>query len=1233
MANELKKAVNLTPFNVDDAVPQEPYYDALYADDIIFGGLGNDFLHGGSGNDLISGAEALPVAYFEKFAPYTTPDSTRTGTATRSDYALPYNPGNTLGFEARKAGEFAAYDEYNPLRKIVLNDSSVGVIDGEYFANFLIEGPLSVYGDGRSTDGDDNIFGDLGNDWIVGGSGKDHLYGGYGNDLINADDNHDTMAGTVDRLANNTPDTAYSYEDIAYGGAGRDVLIGNTGGDRLIDWVGEFDSFVVPFAPFGAFAISRQLSPALMDYLYALSAADGADPTRDVDEGRLASDPRNGEPFGELGLVMQKDFDWQDQTGAPDDPQPGNIPGGTRDVLRGADFNNVSAATDQYGSLIGFAADSGSWTVKNNRLEVSPTALGGDAASVFYVDSYLPLYFEIRATINAAKPLGGAKANAYLIFDYISPTDFKFAGVNISTNKIEMGHRTAAGWIVDVQTPAQVKPDQDYNLLLAINGLTATLKLDNATLFSHTFAARVDTYGVSHGLNHGMVGLGADNATARVDNLVIQILPPKITLERIEDFDDGAANQFTGFQSGDFTITGDRYVGTPAVAGGTAVDMIDLGQGLATSAYLELSAVVRTNTVAGIAFDGYAANDLKFAALDVQNQKVLIGHVDPRRGWVTDASVSATLVAGADYALSLSLKGTTISVSVNGSLVLSTSFNAAITDGAFGVLTRGGASSFDVFRLRTNDDAYRNAAPWVSVSDAAVNEGASGNPVVTLTLTLSAPALGLTTIDWTTADGTGTAGEDYAAASGTVTFAPGSLTATITVTVIGDTAIEPDEIFKLLLSNPVGLTVADNAAVVTVANDDAVVAAPTLSVADVSIVEGNTGTKSLVITVTLSAASPTSVTVSFATLAGSATAGTDYESTSGTLTFAPGVTTQTISVTIVGDRAKESNESFQIVLSNASVGVTRSTAIVTIVDDERALTASGTPSVAQDETSLTLQAAEPVLAAAIDLWQQAGADAAALAQVVFVVTDLPGELLALTVDSTIYLDTDAAGFGWFVDATGGVTDGRMDLLTVVMHEIGHILGFDHDDSAAASLMDETLDAGARYVMHDDGPSMVSNAASAAILEFADVLPIGVGSTAADARSEVGRPAAAFTSTMTSVGLVEITVLTPARPHALEADTRAGKNYAVPVSSDAAAASFANLQESDSTRSRSRSAEGADAGDGESEILIWTEAVDDGDLADALLLELEFALKSKPRAADAGPAAPISNGQGRDRARS
>src|SRR5439155_384949 len=132
----------------------------------------------------------------------------------------------------------------------------------------------------KTTDGDDVLFGDLGNDWLVGGTGRDNLYGSWGDDLLNADDDLTTAGGL-----NNGTDTDASYEDRAYGGAGLDVLIANTGGDRLIDWVGEFNSYIVPFAPYGAATVSRTLQPQLPEFLYALSASDGADPTRTTQYG------------------------------------------------------------------------------------------------------------------------------------------------------------------------------------------------------------------------------------------------------------------------------------------------------------------------------------------------------------------------------------------------------------------------------------------------------------------------------------------------------------------------------------------------------------------------------------------------------------------------------------------------------------------------------------------------------------------------------------------------------------------------------------------------------------------------------------------------------------------------------------------------------------------------------------------------------------------------------------
>lgn len=734
LTGQLKKTMDLVPFSYDSAWLglDDEYPDSIgrapFADDIIFGGLGSDWLHGGSGDDAISGAEALSAAYVPTYA--------GTGNA-NGIYNLGYdavgianalidnltnnNTGNVLAYNAEdidgqhvnnrfRAGEFRLYDEYDPRREILLTATGELSKNGagyQFLLNFdEAEGVIRPAGTvPKSTgqqassypqvndDGEDKIFGDLGNDWIVGGTGRDNAYGGWGNDLLNVDDTHATNNGLNDQ-----PDTHPTYEDRAYGGAGRDVLIGNTGGDRLIDWVGEYNSYLVPFAPFGQAAVSRTLQPFLPEFLYALSEGDGSDPTR----SSYVGDIRNGEPAAELGLVLQKDQSWQDQTGAPSDPQAGNIPGGKRDVLRSADFTGNQSQ--------GFVAEAGAWTVTNGRYEVSPKAGSGttDAISLFNADAVLPSYFEIAATINAVKPTAGFKANAYVIFDYVSPTSFKFAGINVSTKKFEIGQRTASGWEVRASLNVLLKQDIDYGLLVSINGNVVTAVLNGQQTLGFAFDPRQDADGFTYLIRDGMIGLGGDNARARIDNVRVQVIPPAVTAS-IRDAFDGSASALLNGSADSWIVQAGRYVGTPLSGASFAVAGADLSVG--PNAFLQLDSVVRTAAMAGLVFDMYSLTDFKWAAVSVATQQVLVGHYTDRGGWVVDAAVSRSLSSGTDYSLSLSLKGSTVSASLNGVSVLSKSFNSTVVDGAIGVLARGGSASFDSFGYATDDPRMTVAAP------------------------------------------------------------------------------------------------------------------------------------------------------------------------------------------------------------------------------------------------------------------------------------------------------------------------------------------------------------------------------------------------------------------------------------------------------------------------------------------------------------------------------------------
>ncbi len=199
-------------------------------------------------------------------------------------------------------------------------------------------------------------------------------------------------------------------------------------------------------------------------------------------------------------------------------------------------------------------------------------------------------------------------------------------------------------------------------------------------------------------------------------------------------------------------------------------------------------------------------------------------------------------------------------------------------------------------------------------------------------VSLSAAASTPVTVNFATADGTAIAPGDYAARTGTLTFAPGETRKSVFVTIVGDSTIEPDEVFRVLLSSPSGATIADSEAVGTIRNDDSpVVNLPSLTVADVTVDEGNSGSKTVNFTVRLSAASTSTVNVNFATADGTAIAGSDYTATSGTLNFAPGVLERTVSVTIAGDTAFEADETFLLRLSGATgatIGRTQATGTI-----------------------------------------------------------------------------------------------------------------------------------------------------------------------------------------------------------------------------------------------------------------------------------------------------------------
>jgi hypothetical protein len=234
------------------------------------------------------------------------------------------------------------------------------------------------------------------------------------------------------------------------------------------------------------------------------------------------------------------------------------------------------------------------------------------------------------------------------------------------------------------------------------------------------------------------------------------------------------------------------------------------------------------------------------------------------------------------------------------------------------------------------NDCSTGFRPDISINDVSIAEGNSGTSTINFTVSLSAAnATQTVTVNFATADGTALAGSDYQSKSGTLTFNPGDLTKQIMVTVNGDTLDETNETFFVNLSGATNAVVLDSQGQGTITDDDPT---PTLSINDVSHDEGNAGdTTQFVFNVSLSAASGQTVTVNYATADNSASSSSDYQSTSGALTFNPGDTAKTVTVLVNGDTTFEPNETFSVNLSGAAnATISDAQGVGTITNDDAA---------------------------------------------------------------------------------------------------------------------------------------------------------------------------------------------------------------------------------------------------------------------------------------------------------
>jgi len=301
------------------------------------------------------------------------------------------------------------------------------------------------------------------------------------------------------------------------------------------------------------------------------------------------------------------------------------------------------------------------------------------------------------------------------------------------------------------------------------------------------------------------------------------------------------------------------------------------------------------------------------------------------------------MLAGVSLNPALATETITYSYDALGRLV-KTTHSGTVNNGATSCYVYDRASNRSNVKVTTSADC-NNPGVGVSFSVASngpVPEGSSS----AFTVTKNGNAFGTLTVVYATASGSATSGSDFTTASGTLTFLAGETSKTFSVSTTDDALFEGVENFSANLSNPSGsATIGTGTALATINDNDLT---PSFTISDASVTEGG----NLVFTVTKSGSTSASFTVNYGTANGSALAGSDYGSTSGTLTFGPSVSSLTVSVPTVNDSVAEVTENLTLNLSGASGGstISDSQGLGTIADNDVPTFSVGNASVSEGGT-------------------------------------------------------------------------------------------------------------------------------------------------------------------------------------------------------------------------------------------------------------------------------------------
>jgi Ca2+-binding RTX toxin-like protein len=752
----------------NDTISGNAGNDDIYGEDgndVLNGGADNDQLYGGSGNDSLNGD-----AGDDYFTNEDGNDTINGGSGIdryEADYSyassgltMTYNTATgsgtiTVGTET---DTFTSIENFNGFKGTEYNDVIFGGTENEYY-----EGGLKGGGGNDTISGNagfDEIYGEDGNDVLNGGVGNDQLYGGNGNDLLNGDSGDDYFTGDEgnnDTINGGAGSDSY-HADYSYGSSGLTMTY-DTAGSGTITVGTETDTFT-SIESFNGFkgtdyndVIFGGTAVGYYEHLYGREGNDtiSGNAGADIIDGEDGNDVLNG--------------------GADNDDLYG---GNGNDTLQGTD-----GGTGEYDDLVGGSG--------------SDRFILADTTKTFYDDGLTATegtsdYAEIAdfSTIDDTIQLRGASSD-YLLTVSDSTTNLY---INKPGNEADeliayISNQTAlsltASYFSYVSSPTLP------SITLAVS--PASVTEDGTTNLVYTFTrtgVTTDALTVNY-----TVGGTATNGTDYAS------IPTSVTF---------AAGSATA------TVIVDPTADTTVESNETVILTLAAGTGYTIGTTTPVTGTINNDDSASISINDVTVSEGNSGTTNAVFTVTLSNPVDTSvtlnyataNGTATTADNDYTAIATTPLTFNVGETSKTITVAVNGDTKVENNETFFVNLSNLQANGRNVTITDNQGQGTINDDDS-TVTSQLSINDITVVEGQNSNAI--LTVTVNNPSTQPISVNYTTAPINATANVDYTSKTGTITIAPNTVTATISIPILNDNLNEPDEAFTVTLSNAVNATI------------------------------------------------------------------------------------------------------------------------------------------------------------------------------------------------------------------------------------------------------------------------------------------------------------------------------------------------------------------------------------------------------------------------------------------